>query len=209
MSSKDLIIDNIITGLKDCNIIKKPYNEQGTYWHRFSSIKSFQGINVDIDLRFYFTHMTDVASAYYNVHLHITHPKIDTYDNLYSSRIQEPSPLSFLYDREILSETLDKMKQRLLELHFSKFSGTFLTTVPVLQTEIEFFEDIPNIIFKGEDCSICLEKTNTTTKCKHYLCVPCFQQINLIEEENEDDDDDEHLKRPCPICRKDIFYTTA
>jgi hypothetical protein len=207
MSSKDLIIDAIIFGLKNCSIIQNPYKQEGTYWHRFESIKSFQKINVCIDLRFYFTNMLNVESANYNIHLTITHTQMDTYDDLFSTRIEEPANLSFLYDREILSNTLDKMKRKLLELQFSIFSGVFITTTPKFEMESSFFEDIPTIKFKGEECCICHDITNTKTKCEHYLCVPCFQQIKIIQD--EDDEDGEHLLRPCPLCREDIFYTTV
>jgi hypothetical protein len=211
MSSKDLIIDNIISELKECCIIKNPDRREGTHWHTFESIKSFHGINVCIRLIFYFTNMDIGEMGQYHVHLAIIHSQIDTYDELFQCRIQEPSNISSLYNREVLSDTLDKFKEKLLTLHFSKFSGTFIKTLPKMQIESGFFEDIPAIIFKGEKCSICFDITDTTTKCNHYLCIPCFQEIKLIslDEDDEIDEDGENLIRRCPICREDIFYTTA
>jgi hypothetical protein len=203
MSSKDLIIDSIISGLKDSYVITRA-KENGTYIHRFESIQSLQGINVCIDLVFNLMHMLNVKTSSFNVQLKITHQQMDTYDVLYSCLIDSVSDTSVLYHREVLSNTLDKMKRKLLELQFSTFSGVFITTIPKFQIESSFFEDIPTIKFKGNECSICQEITNTKTKCEHYLCVPCFQQIKLIQ----DEDNEENLLRRCPMCREDIFYTT-
>ena len=45
-------------------------------------------------------------------------------------------------------------------------------------------------------CSVCYEKTDTLTPCKHPLCNRCWSKIPRGED-NE---------TPCPLCRENIFY---
>lgn len=46
---------------------------------------------------------------------------------------------------------------------------------------------------RGNDCSVCLEKTKTKTTCKHSLCLECFQSI-VVNSDCEG--------KKCPICRE-------
>ena len=41
---------------------------------------------------------------------------------------------------------------------------------------------------KYDICYLCLDKTNTSTQCNHYICKDCFNELfdNIIK---------------CPICR--------
>lgn len=47
-------------------------------------------------------------------------------------------------------------------------------------------------------CSVCYEKTDTMTPCKHPLCNRCWSQIEICGEE--------HNETPCPLCRENIYY---
>lgn len=51
-----------------------------------------------------------------------------------------------------------------------------------------------------KECSVCYEKTNTKTPCKHSLCNRCWSKIQPVQDEDCDD------VTPCPICRKNIHY---
>jgi hypothetical protein len=47
-------------------------------------------------------------------------------------------------------------------------------------------------------CSVCYEKTDTKTPCKHPLCNRCWSKIGVCG--------DEHNQTPCPLCRENIYY---
>jgi hypothetical protein len=48
---------------------------------------------------------------------------------------------------------------------------------------------------QADDCCVCLEVTKTTTPCGHKLCVACWCQVKLNEDELH-----------CPICRTDLYH---
>lgn len=50
---------------------------------------------------------------------------------------------------------------------------------------------------KTGTCSVCYEKTDTTTPCDHPLCNRCWSKIEMNDETN---------CIPCPLCRENIFY---
>jgi len=60
--------------------------------------------------------------------------------------------------------------------------------------------DNPNVEMNCGDCSVCLTTTNNKTKCNHYLCFICWEQIKI--KTNEADD----VELPCPLCRTNIQY---
>jgi hypothetical protein len=47
-------------------------------------------------------------------------------------------------------------------------------------------------------CSVCYEKTDTKTPCKHPLCNRCWSKIDICG--------DDHNECACPMCRQNIFY---
>jgi hypothetical protein len=68
----------------------------------------------------------------------------------------------------------------------------------VLKTIDDVFASIacPNVATSCmQECSVCYEKTNTKTPCKHCLCNRCWSNI-------EKDCDGEI---PCPLCRENIY----
>jgi hypothetical protein len=198
MSSKDLIISEIVHQVVEARNARK---DEKHYWveYDFNSIQSIHGINSDVELSFGFK-MWDDAPNDFNVVLKINHNVM--YDNedceailLYHHVIGRQKK----FDRETISSILDKLKEILSSLQFSIRNGIFLSKPSTIEAQIEFLQDIKFINF-GEECSICKEHIiNTKTECGHYLCVPCFQQIQLVE----------YDKRPCPFCRDHITYTKS
>ena len=53
-----------------------------------------------------------------------------------------------------------------------------------------------------QECSVCLEKTNFTTKCRHPLCKTCWKRIEKQNEMGQDPDSLNFRFAKCPICRK-------
>ena len=69
--------------------------------------------------------------------------------------------------------------------------------------------NIPNITLSGDKCCVCLEMTESETKCGHHLCLQCWAKLKLIkgwEDEDEDEaelsDEGEQRGSNCPMCRK-------
>jgi len=95
-----------------------------------------------------------------------------------------------------LAEFLHRTNTILPILKLNKVSGRMM-----LSNEWERANRLQQLIqLKFEDiltpltCSVCLEPTETTTICKHLLCVGCYAKMN---------------KRVCPICRKRLQLRPA
>jgi hypothetical protein len=69
---------------------------------------------------------------------------------------------------------------------------------------IQTFENnsFARISDKFEDCSVCMELTNFTTKCHHPLCKKCWKKIEKENEKGQNTDSSNFKFPKCPICRK-------
>ena len=80
---------------------------------------------------------------------------------------------------EIVAKILEMM-EILKTVRFDKLTGGFLKE-----------DDKPFTVAclsSAEDCPVCYEKTESMTDCGHYLCIPCWLEMN---------------KSACPLCRKE------
>lgn len=66
--------------------------------------------------------------------------------------------------------------------------------------------DNPNVRILGEKCCVCFMTTTNKTKCNHYLCYKCWEQVKPKIIDDEEDDEEDETILPCPICRQDIYY---
>jgi hypothetical protein len=200
MSSKDVIIADIIRVVEEQKQIK---TSSHFYSYNIQGIKSFHGINCLLQLEFGFRLNPDKPNNC-RILLKLVHPEMDDQckqvDHLYSEIIgQYPN-----FNQENVSLALDKIKQLLSTLHFNVFRGDFYESIPTHSAVRDFFGDVEGLQFSGNDCCVCLEVlVNTKTECDHYICIPCYQQIKFV------DDKDMGEKRPCPLCREHISYTSA
>jgi hypothetical protein len=48
-----------------------------------------------------------------------------------------------------------------------------------------------------QECSVCYEDTCGTTDCKHALCLPCLEQLQIRSDRH-------FMTNDCPICRQEI-----
>lgn len=207
MSSKDLIISDIVRAVVEQ---KSAVVYQAHLWvlYCFTTIKSIHGINCDVHLNLGFGIWDDEPNDF-NVLLKIVH------SNMFDSEDCEPVILHHnvigrykKFDRENISSILDKIKLVLSKLQFNIYTGQFIIYQSTTLAEIDFFKDVESINCLGEECPICKEHIITTkTKCGHYICVPCYQQIKLVKE--DDDEDEDNFIKKCPICREHITYTRS
>jgi hypothetical protein len=55
------------------------------------------------------------------------------------------------------------------------------------------------------ECAVCFEMTNGSSFCRHPLCLPCWEQMQLTKRQGHDCPN--CLDCPnCPICRKDLIH---
>jgi hypothetical protein len=108
---------------------------------------------------------------------------------------------------------------------FSKFSRPGFNeyinnSSPITDTEVEnainkliqildniSFDKKSNIFNYGEsnrktskpiqECSVCYEETCGITDCKHPLCLPCLEQLQMRN-------DNHFMTNDCPLCRQEI-----
>lgn len=201
MSSKDIIIKKMITQIIEQKKEKESQSSRLVSYYsceyKFSGIQSIHDINCNITLRFCF----DRDKTEFSTVLFINHNEMFSDEQeeftLYLERIGTYKK----FNTETLSTVLDDMKTEISKLHFSVFSGQFINVPSTILEEMDFFSDIPSVKMMGEECSVCQEHVNTKTECKHYLCLPCFQQIK------ETSDEDGNDFKPCPLCREPISYT--
>jgi hypothetical protein len=205
MSSKDLIISDIARAVVEQKVAQHGKKHLWTMYC-FTTINSICNINCDVHLNLGFGIWDDEPNDF-NVILKIIH------SNMFEPDTCEPIILHHnvigrykKFDRENISSILDKIKLELSKLEFNIYTGQFIVYQSTTLAEIDFFKDISSIKYEGEECPVCMNHIVTTkTECKHYLCVPCYQNIKLIQ----DEDDDENEIRKCPICREQILYTKS
>ena len=82
--------------------------------------------------------------------------------------------------------TLEEIKTMLPKLHFNKYISK-LYEGPSDSLEQEYFGET---FMGGEQCCVCLDKTQSVTECGHALCCICWSKLK---------------KRKCPCCRKNIW----
>lgn len=82
--------------------------------------------------------------------------------------------------------TLEEIKTMLPKLHFNKYISK-LYEGPSDSLEQDYFGDT---FMGGEQCCVCLDKTQSVTECGHALCCICWSKLK---------------KRICPCCRKNIW----
>ena len=78
-----------------------------------------------------------------------------------------------------------------------------LTSSLNIELLISIFDN-PNVKILGEKCCVCFITTTNKTKCNHYLCYKCWEQVQPKLLDDAYDYDETIL--PCPICRQNIYY---
>jgi len=95
-------------------------------------------------------------------------------------------------------------------LLFSKFSRPGFDeymndSPPITDAEIEnavnkLIQILDNISFTPksiQECSVCYEDTCGVTNCKHPLCLPCLEQLQMRSDRH-------FMTNDCPLCRQEI-----
>lgn len=112
---------------------------------------------------------------------------------------------------------LEKIIDILNNIKFNKLTGKFYLngeeeiSVETLEEKNKFYKKLNSKIKVRktyDDCSICLEPTMCKSKCEHYLCYPCWNNITEYccdECKVSDDkvcDDETCCHQRCPVCRQ-------
>ena len=112
---------------------------------------------------------------------------------------------------------LEKIIDILNNIKFNKLTGKFYLngeeniTMAELYDREHFYTKLnSNIKVRKtyDDCSICFEPTMCKSKCEHYLCYPCWNNITeyCCDEckvsEDKVCDDETCCHQRCPVCRQ-------
>ena len=116
--------------------------------------------------------------------------------------------------RKFDPQSLTNMETLLDAIEFDKFTGKFVLggrgdeeRKCIVEKEYIVNLNKPKLklIEKYSECCVCLENTMTKTECKHYICIPCADKIQLYVcggcdgQDCCDDNDCGH--KICPLCR--------
>jgi hypothetical protein len=99
-----------------------------------------------------------------------------------------------------IAEHLKSMIEIIDTLQFNTITNKLCTPETVhLQNSIsEFFTMSNAFVSPADKCCVCLNDTNYKTNCNHTICVPCADQIRVVESDYD-------LSVPCPCCRANIL----
>jgi hypothetical protein len=94
-----------------------------------------------------------------------------------------------LHDTD-LKKLIEDFIKVLPDLKFNKFRGEFyIGEVNNDDLEIAELFECMNVTVYHDKCACCFDKTKTKTKCKHTVCLQCWDKIKT---------------NVCPICRCDM-----
>ena len=98
---------------------------------------------------------------------------------------------------EFMKECFEFIRNCVFDRMFGKF---VLAKTPTLFCfTAEMAEGLAHIETSVKGCCVCLELTNTKTRCGHTLCVECWSQIKSVR-----NTETECYEDPCPMCRFDL-----
>ena len=176
--------------------VNKDVSEVGFYL----PIREIDGMKVDVLFKIY-THRKLVSVLIRGTDLYATS---DCDEVEYSNHLLYNGDKGDI-ELEDVEEGLKNLKVLLPKLRFDKCKGVF-TADPITNIQddyIRIFES-DNVKLKYEKCAVCLDITETRTKCGHFLCYRCWQDIKRTRCDERECEFD-HIK--CPICRGDISFT--
>jgi hypothetical protein len=84
-------------------------------------------------------------------------------------------------------------------LRLDKLKAKLTQDAPIDTTYFDLFK-FDNVELKYDICSVCHEICNTTTECKHSICIECVSKLDGYES------DDEDTLYNCPLCREKFKY---
>jgi hypothetical protein len=124
---------------------------------------------------------------------------IDNYNtNLYSKIMHKVSNHTVKDVENFITEQFDFMR----DCVFDRMTGKFVLPTekePTLCRFIaEFAKDKEHITSTVQECCVCYELTKTRTRCNHYVCVECWNNLNYV------DNEEEQAEQPCPMCKTDL-----
>jgi hypothetical protein len=163
-------------------------------------IRSICGVNIHLELEF----QSLGANAKQCV------IKIITFDVKYSGNsdtelfshtleLIRPTVDFTLFTVEKITNYIKQMLEIIPKLRLNKLKAKLTQEEPIDTSYIELFK-FENTELRYDICSVCHELCNTTTKCKHSICIECASKLDGYES------DDEETEYDCPLCRTRFIY---
>ena len=113
------------------------------------------------------------------------------------------SIISSSYHMVLLSHRVNSIEEVidiLKNIKFDRMNGCFALTLPPEDEDDLLLNSLYECshIKISKVCGVCHERTNSYTRCNHYLCLECADKIKKI--------DDKYTLIQCPKCGSDISY---
>ena len=163
-------------------------------------IRSICGVNIHLELEF--------QSLGSNAKQCVM--KIITFDVKYSRNsdtelfshtleLIQPTVDFTLFTVEKITNYIKQMLEIISKLRLDKLKAKLTQEEPNNTSYIELFK-FENTKLRYDICSVCHELCNTTTECKHSICIECASKLDGYES------DDEDTEYSCPLCREKFKY---
>jgi hypothetical protein len=162
-------------------------------------IKSICGMNVHLELVFLSlganTKQVRICIGTYDVS-YAAH----TETQLFAHTLETIQNIEFsFFTIEKIIDYIKQMLEIIPTLQLDKLKAKLTQDAPIDMTYFDLFK-FDNTQIKYDDCCVCREICNTTTECKHPICILCVSKLDGYES------DDEPTARDCPLCRQQFKY---
>lgn len=106
-------------------------------------------------------------------------------------------------DKQIVTEQIKDIFLKIGSLTYD-MGSRFVTA---LLNRHEYIYDIctlPNVTLTADKCCVCLNMTESKTKCNHHLCLRCWTRLPDVEASEDEDSDGSipEIGHSCPMCRR-------
>jgi hypothetical protein len=119
---------------------------------------------------------------------------------LFSHTIETIQNIEFsFFTIEKIMDYIKQMLKIIPTLRLDKTKSCLTQSEPIDTTHFDLFK-FDNTELKYDECCVCHELCNTTTECKHPICILCVSKLDGYES------DDEDIRRDCPLCRSHFKY---
>ena len=110
----------------------------------------------------------------------------------FNEYINDSPPIT---DAEI-ENAVNKLIQILDNISFDKKTNRFTTLPATISASVIGVESHRKTPKPVQECSVCFEDTCGVTDCKHPLCLPCLEQLQMMSDRH-------FMTNDCPLCRKE------
>jgi len=163
-------------------------------------IRSICGMDVHVELEFQTFRANAMQCALKIITFDVKYSR-NSETILFSHTLELIQPIVdfTLFTVEKINNYLNQMLEIIPKLRLDKLKAKLTQDDPIDTTYFELFK-FENTELCYDICSVCHELCNTTTECKHSICILCVSKLDGYESDDEDTEYD------CPLCRAKFKY---